>query len=161
MKRSKEVEETRRERDEAVRPLVASGEELVRRLAHLKEDDRTTIVALLMVTEALGSYSWSVGHSNRRILDPFLQKLTDLSPKLVRQVNFRDMLLGCRDEMIAYASCMARCEDDGVSESECERRCWPELAAEVTCMMGQIDDLRIKIPGIIRDPFPPPPPPID
>ncbi len=161
MESKKEVAEIRRERDEAVGPLVAGGEELVRRLAHLKEDDRATIVALMMVTEALGSYAWSVGRSNRRILDPFLQKLTDLSPALAGHVNIHDLGIACRDPSIAYAICLARCEEDGTSRSECERRCWPELAAVNTCMMGQIDDLRKIIPGVIRDPFPPLPPPMD
>ncbi len=106
MKSSKEVAETRRERDEAVGPLVAGGEELVRRLAHLKEDDKATIVALMMVTEALGSYASSVGRSNLRILDSFLQNLTDLSPAVAGHVNFRDMLLAPSSTVAVAKKCV-------------------------------------------------------
>jgi hypothetical protein len=159
MKSKKEVAEIRRERDEAVGPLVAGGEELVRRLAHLKEDDKATIVALMMVTEALGSYAWSVGRSNRRILDPFLQKLADLSPPFAGHVNFPGLQYACVDAVIDYKDCRAKCEEDGVSEEECDSRCWREERDAAMCVIGQGEGVRIKIPDIIPDPFPPPSPP--
>ncbi len=160
MEEKEGVAEIRRERDAALEPLVAAGEELVQRLSRLKDDDKATVLALMMVTQALGSYTWSVGRRYPKILGSFLQTLTNLSPALAREVNFLDSFLACRDEMIAYASCVSRCEEDGKSDSECARQCAPQEAAEVACVMRQLDELRHKIPLIIRDPFPPPPPPM-
>ena len=67
----------------------------------------------------------------------------------------------CMDASIAYASCMASCEEEEPPVNcELPERCGVNAAAEIACVMEQLEELRINLIDFINHVPPPLPIPV-
>lgn len=154
--------ETLKRRDVAIESLVSGGRELIQRLEGLAREEKDIVVALMAVSHFVGVYARSRARPNPKIVTDFYHNVGALSPEISRRLDLRSIVLACLDQSIAYATAMAKClEDESKTEDECERENWPEAAAEIACVMKELEELKRAISEGIRVRFPPgPPPPI-
>jgi len=153
------LNEVLKERNTTLESLVAGGRELTKQLRGLTREDKATVVALVMVSQFIGTCARSRARSNQKVIRDFYHDLTALVPATAGW-NVHQVVLACRDESLAYGICRAKCENEGRSDEECERHCTPQDSAEQLCISRAFLKLRRWFPKFIRDPFPPPPPPI-
>lgn len=123
-------------------------------LQSLNEQQQASVAALLILTRVTAQAQALRPARATGPLEAVWNRLPDVCPP-VRTASFSRG--GCLDASIAYASAMASCLKDGKPESECERVAAPEGAAEIACMMRQLEGLRGLIGGLPGRRWPPGP----
>jgi hypothetical protein len=123
-------------------------------LQSLSEQQQASIAALLILTRVTAQAEAVRPADAKGALEAVWGRMADVCPP-VRSVSFSRG--GCLDQSIAYAGAMARCLKEGKSESECEKLSAPEGAAEIACVMRQLEGLQGVIGGLPGRRWPPAP----
>ncbi len=123
-------------------------------LQHLPQRDRETLVALVRSATILGALGRSRLPGATRRLAAIQHPIWELAPEVAMEFDAPGKSAACLDASVAYASAMARCQEDNPdkTEDQCHQENSSAAAAEVACVVRQLDDLQALLDGLVASP---------
>src|SRR5688572_17613435 len=140
---ARKLPHTIKDRDAALQSLLSAVPGMVKQLKTLNADQKQAVLGIAALSHYAGVYAGSPLRPNATLLSNFYRDVGGISAASAARFRLGNIASACRAESIAYAASMARCLADGnKSERECEVQSAPEAAAEIACMLKQMESLK-------------------
>ncbi len=158
-----------KERNEAIRQLVAQTDSVLQPLRRLDEKEKNAVAALLVLSKAVGSYESVRVQRDDTLINAYYGQLDRFSEKFSRAFDAKSFILSCVDETVSCLVAREKClKGDrlvkGKSEDECDSDDPDVISAcgnEAACILSQFLKIDKGIPDILGGgtPWPPQPKP--